>query len=157
MEAYRRILTPVDLDANTELVLHRAWRLARRFEAELFVLHVVDYHAGLESDHVSSLTGPQLYAALAQAAEQRLRAMLERMGAHGVEVRGVVGKPQQVCREIASAWRPDLAVVGAHATHGLRSERQELPFDVLIVQLDAPAAPARFLRSLLAPLFVFGD
>jgi nucleotide-binding universal stress UspA family protein len=137
--------------------LHRAWRLARRFEAELLVLHVVDYHAGFESDHISSLTGPQLNAALAQEAEQRLHALLDRVGAHGVEVRAVVGEPKKICHEIAAAWRPDLVVVGANATHGLRQRRQELPFDVLIVQLDAPPAPARFLRSLLAPLFVFGD
>lgn len=157
MEAYRRILAAVDLDANTELVLHRAWRLARRFDSELLVLHVVDYHAGFESDYIGSLTGPQLNAALADQAEKRLRAMLDRVGARGVEVRAVVGDLKKACREFATAWRPDLVVVGANATHGLRQRRQELPFDVLIVQLDTPAAPARFLRSLLAPLFVFGD
>ncbi len=157
MEAYRRILVPVDLNANTELVLHRAWRLARRFDAELLAVHVVDYHAGFESDHISSLTGPQLNAALAKEAEKRLRAVLDRIGAREVEVRAVVGEPKKVCREFAAAWRPDLVVVAANATHGLRERRQELSFDVLIVQLDAPTAPARFLRSLLAPLFVFGD
>jgi nucleotide-binding universal stress UspA family protein len=157
METYRRILAAVDLDAHTELVLQRAWRLARRFEAALLVLHVVDYHAGFESDHCAALTGPQLNAALAKAAEQHLQALLERIGARGVEVRAVVGEPKQVCRALAAAWRPDLAVVGTHATHGLRQRRQELPFDVLIVQLEAAPAPARFLRSLLAPLLVFGD
>ncbi len=157
METYRRILAAVDLDANTELVLQRAWRLARRFDAALLVLHVVDYHAGFESDHCCSLTGPQLNAALGKHAEQRLHTLLERVGARGVEVRAVMGEPKKVCREIAAAWQPDLAVVGARATHGLRDRRQELPFDVLIVQLDASPAPARFLRSLLAPLFVFGD
>lgn len=156
-ETYRRILAPVDLGAHTEPVLRRAWRLARRFDAELLVLHAVDYHAGFESDHIASLTGPQLNAALATEAEKRLRAMLDRVGARGAEVRAVVGEPQKACRELAATWRADLVVVGANATHGLRQRRQELPFDVLIVQLDAPAAPARFLRSLLAPLFVFGD
>jgi nucleotide-binding universal stress UspA family protein len=157
VETYRRILAAVDLDAHTELVLQRAWRLARRFEAALLVLHVVDDHAGFESDHGASLTGPQLNASLAKEAERRLHSLLERVGAPGVEVRAVVGEPKQACLELAAAWRPDLAVVGTHATHGLRRRRQELPFDVLIVQLENAPAPARFLRSLLAPLLVFGD
>ncbi|SHH97607.1 universal stress protein [Ferrimonas marina] len=51
MDTYKHILVAIDVDLSSQLVLQRAVRLAKAFEAELSVVHVGDELADLSEPH----------------------------------------------------------------------------------------------------------
>jgi len=139
MNDCQRILCVIDPDERGEQVLRLAWEHARRHGAELLTAHVVDYHTGFESDHVPFLSPAELVTGLAQAACQRIRAMLEKIHPAGnlwVEA----GPARQTVIALANDCGADLVIVGSHSPFGLqttqaRTPPSHFPFEVLTVQV----------------------
>ena len=106
MASLARILLATDLEPKSDRAMERAVQLARRFDAELTALHVVDGNGGrygcLPLHHVES---------------ELQRHILAAGGGAGLRVQAVAVRGDAVEHRVAGfagLWRPDLLVVGLH-------------------------------------------
>jgi len=106
MASLRRILLATDLEPKSDRALERAVQLARRFDAELTALHVVDGNGGrygfLPLHHVEG---------------ELQRHILAASGGAGIRAQAVAVRGDAVEHRVAGyagLWRPDLLVVGLH-------------------------------------------
>ena len=106
MASLRRILLATDLEPKSDRALERAVQLARRFDAELTALHVVEGSGGpygcLPLHHVEAELQRHILAAPG-GTEIRAQAVAVRGEAVEHRVAGYAG-----------LWLPDLLVVGLH-------------------------------------------
>lgn len=106
MASLKRILLATDLEPKSDRALERAVQLARRFDAELTALHVVDGNGGrygcLPLHHVEG---------------ELQRHVLAASGGVGIRAQAVAVRGDAVEHRVAGyagLWRPDLLVVGLH-------------------------------------------
>jgi nucleotide-binding universal stress UspA family protein len=117
----QKILVPVVFTDTSLHVVHQAAWLARRFHAEVILLHVVpplSYPAGaLESG--DELTARDLHAHIVQRAEQDLDGAL-RPELDGIAVTRVLlkGDPAREIVKTARDWNADLITMSTHG-HGV--------------------------------------
>jgi nucleotide-binding universal stress UspA family protein len=120
MPSIQKILVPVVLADTARHVVHQAAWLARRFHAEVVLLHVVTpfgYPAGmLESGH--EITARDLHAHIVQRAQADLDRAL-RPEFDGVAVTRLLlrGDPAHEIVKTARDWNVDLIVLSTHG-HG---------------------------------------
>jgi nucleotide-binding universal stress UspA family protein len=120
MPSIQKILVPVVLADTARHVVHQAAWLARRFHAEVVLLHVVTpfgYPAGmLESGH--EITARDLHAHIVQRAQADLDRAL-RPEFDGVAVTRLLlrGDPAHEIVKTARDWNVDLIVMSTHG-HG---------------------------------------
>jgi len=143
MPTWFKILCAVDFSESSRVALEHAADLARRFGAELTLLHVLEAPRGPEVQIVSP---PEL--AQAEAAEIRRKLDLWRAEAEKLSDRPVkavleVGPPATEIVRVAKAEKCDLVVTGTHARKGIRhlllgsvAERvaREAPCPVLVAR-----------------------
>lgn len=118
MDPYQRILVAVDLSAHSDTVCSRALHLARQSDAELHLLHVVEY-VPVEPMGEALLPSVKVSEDLVSSATQRLERLAEEHGiADGVrEVR--VGNIKAELVAYAEEIEADLIVLGSRERHGL--------------------------------------
>lgn len=114
MREFRRILAPVDFSDATPAGLRPARRLAEALEADLFLLHVIEF------PHESIAT-ERLYLEVEDAAGSRLDDLAEGLGLererlHRVVLRGV---PYDAITRFADEQNIDLIVMPTHRRAGL--------------------------------------
>jgi nucleotide-binding universal stress UspA family protein len=147
-----RVLAATDLTAAAPPTLSTAARYAELFQAQLGVLHVVEFGAA----------SPAIPLTLdMDVLENRSRDELERL----VEAEGVSiappdrllrrGRADEAIAEAAAAWHADLVVVGSHGRGwlnrmliGSTTERllNRLPASLLVVPINKPAARPAVVR-----------
>lgn len=112
---YDRVLFPTDGSEGAEAALEHALEFARRFDAPVHVLYVVDLTLGYETD---VYVGPTIDA-LEDVGEEHVEAVRERAEAAGVEVTTAVvdGTPARAIVDAADDG--DLIVMGTHGRTGL--------------------------------------
>ena len=121
MPRTQKILVPVVLADTARHVVHQAAWLARRFHAEVILLHVVTplgYPAGmLESGH--EITARDLHAHIVQRAQADLDQAL-RPEFDGIAVTRLLlrGDPAHEIVKTARDWNVDLIVMSTHG-HGM--------------------------------------
>lgn len=150
---WRRILVATDLAAGSDHGLGAAVQLARAFEAELTLMHVVSPTtvigagfgidpAGLPADYTQRLV---------TAAEQSLTGTAESLRAQGLRastwVRVAESPPQAIIAEAANGGF-DLIAVTTRATHGLArallgsvADKVVRGTEVPVLVVHAPSAP----------------
>ena len=143
MSDYKRILAVVDLTEDSDTIIRRANQVAHRLDAELALLHVVEY-VPVEPMGEALMPAIDIEKDLVRSARERLDALSrshhlgEALGR--VEVGSIKGEVMRVVEEDAI----DLVVVGSHERHGLALLRHGTedavlhgaPCDVLAVRLD---------------------
>lgn len=148
----KRVLAATDLTAAAAPTLAAAARYAELFQAQLGVLHAVEF--GFASPAVPLTHDIELI-------ENRLRDELDRV----VEAEGVPivppdrlirrGRADETIAEAAAAWDADLVVVGSHGRGwlnrmliGSTTERllNRLPASLLVVPINKPAARRTAVR-----------
>jgi nucleotide-binding universal stress UspA family protein len=107
--AVQRLLVATDLSARSGRALRRGGVLARQFQAELVLLHVVD------DDQP-----PPVVAAARRQAEELVRAWGAKLRGSEPEVLVRAGVPFDVVAQIAAERAVDLVVMGAHRKRILR-------------------------------------
>jgi universal stress protein A len=119
MSVYQHILVAVDFNDHSTTVLQQAAALAQLCEAELSVLHVVDYSTPSDEDNVIAVEDAA-ESRKVNAAERQLRVLLERE-ALSRGVRAVVGSGHPGIEILRQAEREnaDLIVIGLRTGHGL--------------------------------------
>lgn len=116
---YKTILVAIDLTDEAEQVLSRAVTLAKKHQAALMLVHVVEpvgYAYG--GDLPLDLT--ELQQQLEDNAREQLAVHGERHGIANTDQRIVVGRPGTEIRRLAHDTGADLTIVGSHGRHGLQ-------------------------------------
>jgi len=164
-----RILHPTDFSTSAETALAQAIRLARRYEAEVHVLHVLHIqHSFVEGPLPSAYAGsgsmPELFREAQQDAEQHLEEMVQAVDAPDVHLKPVLSPgaaAAPVILEYAEEEGMDLIVMG---THGRRAVERfllgsvaeqvvhESRCDTLIVRAHEDDAEPRPIQRLLVPV-----
>lgn len=121
MPSIEKILFPTDFSASAEQAAGHAQYLARRFGAELHIIHAVVLHGDDPANPVYEFPDPdELYRLAEEAAERRLGALAADAGevpVYRAHRRGVA--PATVILEYAADVGIDLIVMGTHGRRGL--------------------------------------
>ena len=109
MKPYRRVLTLIDFDPQSEQVARRALLLARLNQAKIAFLHLVEPDAALDGGYPAS--SPKTYAnALETASLRRLNFLVAQLGAGEAECLTQCGPAHQTFKQHLQEWQPDLVV-----------------------------------------------
>ncbi len=141
-DTYRKILVAVDLSDDSHAVVARALELARRHEAELLLMHVVEY-LPVEPMGEALLPSAPLTEELEASARKRFDALAHRFRL--TDERQIVrtGQIKAEIVHVASEEGVDLIVLGSRERHGLAvilnltedTVLHAAPCDVLAVRL----------------------
>ena len=123
MVEIRKILCATDFSELSACALDYAVYLARRCEAELLCLHVVDdsYQYWLSMEIAAVPAGPPVEELVAAAEEQLRKLLAEHVGGEmQAAVRVLTGRPFVEIIRCARDEQADLIVMGTHGRGGLR-------------------------------------
>lgn len=118
--AYRNILLAVDFSEHGVQATERAQELARAFGARLYLLHVVEYIPPVDSAFAPELPmDVDLTEEVMAAAQNRLYAIAESVGATTEQCRIEVGSAKTEILRVAAELPADLIVLGSHGRRGI--------------------------------------
>lgn len=117
MGPYRRILLVVDLGEHSEQIGARAAELAKLMQAELFLLHVVEY-VPVEPMGETLLPAMQIEEELIQRAQQGLAELGDRLGIDASRRRVAAGNVKAEIVRAAQEQQADLIVLGCRERRG---------------------------------------
>ncbi len=119
MQNYQHLLLALDLSPDSEPVAERAADLARRYDARLSVMHVVEY-IPVDPSGEALLPAPvAVEKELIDNARQRLDELADRLALAKEDCHVVSGSiKREICR-MAREGDVDLIVLGRHERHGL--------------------------------------
>jgi nucleotide-binding universal stress UspA family protein len=119
MLMFRRILIAVDESEPTGRVVEAGATLARRLEARVALVHVVDPR--LDAAPEPGIPLPELLTDLEKAGQEFLRQLRDRLLA-SLEAELFVrdGRPADEILAVAREWGADLIVIGTHEHSGLQ-------------------------------------
>jgi universal stress protein A len=120
MGNYQHILLAVDYSEHGDYVAQRAKSLAKKYQATLSIIHVLDNIPMPDTGYgtVISLEQDSSYDLL-EAEKTKLKQMAEKLGIDDANQWLVWGVPKQEIVQIAEQENIDLIVVGSHGRHGL--------------------------------------
>jgi universal stress protein A len=146
MNDYTRILVAIDFSVAATTVVSRAADMAKRNNAELILLHVVEYLPPPDMAYESSITPDWAidHDVLVGNAESTLEKFCEKHSLDNVRRSVVIGSPKYEICHYATEHGCDLIVMGAHGLHGIRlllgsttnGVLHEMPCDVLAVKAE---------------------
>jgi nucleotide-binding universal stress UspA family protein len=113
---FRKILCPVDFDANSIVAMNVAWQLSRQCKAELTMLHVIAAAPNPSENPAEPLSHKR---------EKKARTQLEKIVSEHLGVKANCelmvrsGDPAAAILEAEKDLRPDLIVIASRARTGL--------------------------------------
>jgi universal stress protein A len=139
---YRRVLLVVDLTEESRIVGARARAIAAASDAEIALLHVVEY-VPVEPMGETLLPAVEIERELVKRAGERLRALARDLGLAQAPCRVEAGNTKSEIVRVAAEIGADLVVIGSHERHGLSilvnltedTILHAAPCDVLAVRL----------------------
>ena len=117
MKIYSRILMVVALDEHSERIGARARDIAAICNAELSMLHVVEY-VPVEPMGETLLPAVQIEEELVQRAKQRLAELAQRLGVESARREVAAGNIKAEIVRAAQEQKADLIVLGSHERRG---------------------------------------
>jgi universal stress protein A len=117
MKIYSRILLVVALDEHSERIGARARDIAALCNAELSLLHVVEY-VPVEPMGETLLPAVQIEEELVQRAKQRLAELAQRLGVESARREVAAGNIKAEIVRAAQDQKADLVVLGSRERHG---------------------------------------
>lgn len=116
----KKIIVPIDFSEHSEYALEAASNIARKYNSELIVLHMLELsNAILTAD--SAALGEEAIFYL-KLAEQRFETFLDKPYLEGIEVTPIVKhfKVWSEVNEVAKEHNATLIVMGSHGTSGIK-------------------------------------
>ena len=116
----KKIIVPTDFSEQSEMALKVAAELARKNNADLIALHMLELATGImaNSEHI-----PQVHIVhMIKLAEKRFEKLLKSDYLNGVKITSII-KPYKVFSEVdelAKEHQAELIVMGSHGTDGLQ-------------------------------------
>lgn len=119
MSGYSHVLIAVDLSDDSDAVVHRGLEVARRFNARVTVLHVVEF-IPVDPAGEALLPPPMdLENELVQSARRRLEDLCGSLNIKDLPHRVVTGVIKTELLRTVTEEHIDLIVLGSHERHGL--------------------------------------
>jgi nucleotide-binding universal stress UspA family protein len=116
----KKIIVPIDFSEHSEYALEAASNIARKFNSELIVLHMLELsNAILTADSTALGEEAVFYLKLA---EQRFETFLDKPYLEGIEVTPIVKhfKVWSEVNDVANKHNASLVVMGSHGTSGIK-------------------------------------
>jgi len=143
MNGYQNILCAVDLGEENQVVASRAVDLARKDNAKLTLIHVVDY---IPIDLSGELVLPQqqeIEDQLVKRSRKAIARLATRLEFEQISEQVVTGSTKTEIINFSKANNVDLIVIGQHGRHGLsrllgstaNAVLHHTPCDVLAVRI----------------------
>ena len=123
MSEFRRILVPVDFSEHSARALDDAIGLAKKFGAELHLLHCYEVYPAGAVGFPYNVAIPETYEReIREAATARLTSWREKVTAQGVraEQHLVMDRPSHGIAALAEKLPADLIVIGTYGLTGLK-------------------------------------
>jgi universal stress protein A len=118
MADYRRIMLAVDLTEESNFVAKRALSIAKAFDAELHVVHVIEpLSLAYGGDIPMDLSSVQ--EQIHEQAKSHLAEFANNLGVPPDNQYLIFGRPESEIQRVAEAKDADVIVVGSHGRHGL--------------------------------------
>lgn len=117
MKIYRKVLLVVALDEHSDLIGARARDVAASCDAELSLLHVVEY-VPVEPMGETLLPAVQIEEELVQRAKQRLAELAKRLGIESARREVAAGNIKAEIVRAAQEQKADLIVLGSRERRG---------------------------------------
>lgn len=117
---YRQILLAADFSEHGEQVIQQAQDLAKKYDARLSIIHVVENMPVMDSSY-----GPivpfdiDLTDQMMDAARKRLADIADRLAIPQDNRWVEIGSPKVEIIRLAKELRADLIVIGSHGRHGI--------------------------------------
>lgn len=119
MSGYSHVLIAVDLSDDSDAVVHRGLEVARRFNARMTVLHVVEF-IPVDPAGEALLPPPMdLENELVQGAKRRLEDLCGSLNIRDLPHRVATGVIKSELLRTVTEEHIDLIVLGSHERHGL--------------------------------------
>lgn len=146
MNDYKNILVPVDFSASAERVMDRALDIARRNNASLTLLHVVEYLPPIDIAYepVVAASWDMNENDMKLHAEKSLLRFCDHFGIPDSKQLVTIGTPKHEICGYARDNHCDLIVMGAHGRHGIgrllgstaNGVLHDMPCDVMAVKIE---------------------
>jgi len=118
MADYRRIMLAVDLTEESNFVAKRAMAIAKAFNAELHVVHVIEpLSLAYGGDIPMDLSSVQ--EQIHEQAKSHLAEFANALGVAEEHQYLIFGRPESEIQRVAESKGADVIVVGSHGRHGL--------------------------------------
>ena len=122
LKPYGNVLVAVDFSPHSDLALQRGLELARRYNANLSLVHAVEYTTYLSSEY-DSVVLPDNFMEIDQSifdhSASHLNQIAKNLNYPNTQHEVLWGRPQSTVLSYAEAQNIDLIVVGSHGRHGL--------------------------------------
>lgn len=120
MTGYTHILLAIDFSAGADAVAGKALQLRRAFEAQLSLIHVVEFVPVDLSNELLLPQAPEIDQQLVQLAEQRLAELAARLGIEDCPRVVLHGNTRREILRTAQERQVDLIVIGSHGRQGIQ-------------------------------------
>jgi universal stress protein A len=118
MGDYKKIMLAVDLTEESNAVADRALQLARFFEADLHLVHVIEpLSLAYGGDVPMDLSAVQ--EQIQDQAKSHMKDFGARLNIDPEQQHLIFGRPESEIHRVAEEEGADLIVVGSHGRHGL--------------------------------------
>ena len=145
MTDYTRILVAIDFSGAADTVITRATDIARRNNAPLHLIHVVEYLPPIDIAYEPAVSASWVMDEdeMVQQAKTSLGNLCVKHELRNVEEVVVVGTPKHEISQYARDKKCDLVVLGSHGRHGIglllgstaNGVLHDMPCDVLAVKV----------------------
>ena len=120
MIRHNKILVPFDFSEQATESIRRAGVMAKQFDAEVHLLHVLESSLYFETDMVSAPPLEKVNHAVHEGAEHRLQALVEQFDFDVVtHIEEAGGDPARFICQFAKILPADLIVIGRHDEKGM--------------------------------------
>jgi len=122
----RRIVTPIDFSDNSKIIAESAAYMAGKFQAEMYLIFVVQNFEDYSGFFVPQMSMPNLESELVEGAEDKMegfrRDLQKKCDDYGVkklESRVFMGDVAEQIVEFATEIEGDMIIMGTHGYKGL--------------------------------------
>jgi len=147
MTQYTHILVAIDFSDSAGSVLNKAKEIAKRNNARLSLLHIVEYMPPIDSAYEPILASnwdidePLLIS----HAEKSLQQLSLKHDLKDADLNVTLGVPKHEIAQFVSKHQCDLIIMGSHGRHGINillgstanAVLHEMPCDILAVKIKA--------------------
>ncbi len=116
----KKIIIPIDFSEYSEFALEAASNLARKFDSELIVLHMLELSNAILTAGNDSLNEETVF--YLKLAERKFETFLDKPYLEGLEVTPIIKhfKVFSEVNDVANEHDADLIVMGSHGTSGIK-------------------------------------
>ena len=146
MSDYTHILVAVDFSSSVDQVVAKAGEIAKRNNARLSLLHVVEYMPPITYDYDPVLISNWAVddEQMLKHAEQSLQNISEKQNLQNAELNVQLGTPKHEISQFVKDNNCDLIVMGSHGRHGIslllgstaNAILHAMPCDILTIKLE---------------------